>query len=446
MRPRPAIVVVLAATVVTGLLSVGAALDPSRPGPVPLAGEGAAHAWTLTGGEVVGSDVVVATGTAPSYLPGSRVLDPGLLAEPAVREAAVAEAARQRAWLAAGSLPGAGGRHESLVEAALLDLYVATHDPDGAVHAPYAAPTGAWRYVWPRDAAFVAVALARTGHADEAARVLEFFDGVEHDGGYHARYRADGSVPDDRGTQLDGAAWLLWASDEVVASTPPDGRTAVLERLEPVIGTSADMLLAATASPDRLPPASSDYWEVSETRLTLGIAAPVLTGLDALAALRSAQGRDDDADAAVLRHTQVRDAVVTAFGPRWPRHAGGRSQDAATAFTLPPFQAEPLPGAEAAWRLSTTGMTRPAGGLAPGQDWSEPRYSWTPQTLLYALAAAGLGERVEAEARLDWIAEHTTATGSVPEKVGPDGEGAQVSPLVWSSSLVVLTAHALERG
>ncbi|PWD51904.1 glycoside hydrolase family 15 [Serinibacter arcticus] len=430
----------------TAVLTAGASLGPAGAPSVVLASEGAVHTWTESDGEVSGAVVVVRPGTAPDLLPGSRVLAPGPEATDAERAAATAEAQRQRDWLAAGSVPGEGGPHADLGRDALLDLYTATHTPDGDVRAPFAAPTGAWRYVWPRDAAFAAVTLARTGHVADAVAVLGFFDDVEVTAeGFHARYRLDGTVPDDRGPQLDGAAWLLWASAETAALAPPSDVPAVLEDLAGITLASAGVLLGATDSPGHLPDVSSDYWELPETRLTLGTAAPVLTGLDALATLQQLAGRDGEATATRERLALVRDAVATAFGPTWPRHAGGRHQDAATALALPPFQDEALPGAETAWRLSARGMARPAGGLAPGEGWREPHYSWTPQTALYALTSATLGEDAAARERLDWLAAHTTLMGSVPEKVGPDGAGAQVAPLVWSSALVLLTLDELDR-
>ncbi|TGO05771.1 Glucoamylase [Serinibacter arcticus] len=429
-------------------LTAGASIAPSLRPPVALASEGLVHSWVLDedSGSAVGFAVAVPTGTSPDLLPGSHVLDPGADAAPAERRAALEAAERQRAWVAAGTVPGADGPHAPLARTALLDLHTATHSPDGEVQAPQAAPTGAWRYIWPRDAAFAAVALARTGHADDAVAVLSFFDGVEvTPQGYHARYRPDGSVAGDgRAPQLDGAGWLLWATAEVTAAAPPTEVEDVRRRLADVTAVAGDLLMTATSAPDRLPPPSSDYWELPETRLTLGTAMPVLTGLDALATLHEGAGRAAEGAAARTRLGEVRDAVVHVFGPTWPREAGGRHQDAALAMALPPFQDAALPGAEAAWRLSARGMARPAGGLAPGQEWGESDYSWTPQTALYALAAASLGDDAQAHDRLDWLASHTTLTGSIPEKVGPDGGSAQVAPLIWSTSLVLLTLAELD--
>ena len=435
-------------------LTAGASIAPTLRPPVPLASEGLVHTWVADDGAdaaagsepaVVGLALAVPTGTSPGLLPGSRVLDPGPEAPPAERRAAHEAAERQRAWVEAGTVPGADSPHAVLAQDALLDLYTATHTPDGQVQAPQAAPTGAWRYVWPRDAAFAAVALARTGHADDAVDVLSFFDDVEvTPEGYHARYRPDGSVAgDERSPQLDGAGWLLWATAEVAAAAGPRDAADVRRELARVSAVAGDLLMAATDSPDRLPPPSSDYWELRETRLTLGTAMPVLAGLDALATLHEGAGRVAEGAAVRTRETEVRDAVVHAFGPTWPREAGGRHQDAALAMALPPFQDDPLPGAEAAWRLSARGMARPAGGLAPGQEWGESDYSWTPQTALYALAAASIGDDAQAHDRLDWLAAHTTLTGSIPEKVGPDGGRAQVAPLIWSTSLALLTLAEL---
>ena len=131
----------------------------------------------------------------------------------------------QRDWLAAGRVPGPE-RYADMARQALLDLDTLTLD-NGAV---LAGPTAAWLYSWPRDASFVAVALARTGHTDDAATILGHLARVqEADGTFQARYLPDESgVPDDRGTQLDGGAWYLWAAAEwYAAADDDDARSSV---------------------------------------------------------------------------------------------------------------------------------------------------------------------------------------------------------------------------
>src|SRR5699024_7897319 len=74
-----------------------------------------------------------------------------------------------RARVGAEAAPGGAGSLASLAESAIQALWVLTEQPT----APVAAWTPHWRYVWRRDAAFCAVALARMGHAETALEVLE---------------------------------------------------------------------------------------------------------------------------------------------------------------------------------------------------------------------------------------------------------------------------------
>lgn len=394
-----------------------------------------------------------------AYLPGSRVL-----ASAGDDPAAVALAEEQRRWLESGTVPGQGTPYEDLVRGALLDLHVltgATFWEDGRTQAtaPGAAVAGwtdRWRYVWPRDASFVAVALARTGHTDDAVSVLSFLrDAQSADGAFQARYQPDGSgPPDGRGIQLDGMGWALWSVTSVLEEIEdPAQRSAAYETLRPLTDRSLDRVLGLTADAPHLPPPSADYWEVREDDLTLGTVAPLLAGLEHATTLYASH--DDARSAAALaRAGQVRTAVEDTFGPGYHRYAdgdgpmtallGGGGRDAATAMLLPPFVTEPPAGAEAAWLASVTEMARPAGGVAPGAGWKRDGISWTPETTLYALTAAETGRTEQAEQWLDWVAAHRTASGAIPEKVLAGGAPAAVAPLTWSSANVVLAVAALE--
>jgi len=417
----------------------------------------------------------LAPGAGATYLDGSRVLEPAALdpttlaggIDPADGEAnrlaqvagprlsattlldaarAEAAAAESRAWLASGVVPGADGSFAGLGEAALLDLRALTLDGGAAL----AAASPKWRYVWPRDASFVAAAFARTGHVDDALAVLGFLADVqEEDGSFHARYLPDGSgVPDDRGLQSDGVGWVLWAVDVVLEETPAAERREVAAELRPLVVAATDHALSLVGGDDPLPPASSDYWEVEPTSLTLGTAGPLLAGLEAAADVHASTGGWPRSVAAARAADRLRAAVEHEFGSQgYPRHVTGGARDASTAFVLPPFQPEPLAGADAAWRASVTEMLRPAGGLAPGAGWREDGISWTPQTTLYALAAASSDEpedRDDAQEWLRWVDEHRTASGAIPEKVLADGSPAAVAPLAWSSALVVLALVELD--
>ncbi|WP_235856987.1 glycoside hydrolase family 15 protein [Occultella glacieicola] len=391
-----------------------------------------------------GTVTTIPTDSDGAYLPGSRVLDPGPDATQADRDAARALAEQTWTWLDAGTVPGAGGPHEDLVTDALLDLHTLTLDGGAAV----AGYSSKWRYVWPRDASFVAAALTATGHHEDAVEVFEFLDGVQHpDGSFEARYLPDGSgPPDDRGLQTDGTGWVLWALAHVADTLGPGPERAdLLRAFTPMIERSTGYLQAQVANPRSLPAPSADYWEHREQALTLGTAGPVLAGLEAAEHLLDLLGRDDDAALAGADADRLHGAVLANFGQTgYGRYAGRSARDAATAFVLPPFQPEGLAGAAAAWEASIAEMIRPAGGLAPGGSWPETSISWTPQTSLYAWSAAANGQPERAVEWLDWIAEHRTPLGAIPEKVGPDGSPAGVAPLMWSAAVVILTAAELE--
>lgn len=341
--------------------------------------------------------------------------------------------ARQDAWLAAGLVPG-GEVYRALAERALRDLDLLV-GPDGAV---LAAAEPGWDYVWPRDASFVAVALARTGHPADALAVLEHLarlHATSPDGVFEARYLPDGSgaVPDGRARQLDGCGWVGWAAGEWFAVT---GDLDGAERLAPMLrGCLA--AVDAEIGPDGLPGPWSDYWEVAERVPTLGTVAALLTGSRAVVPLARALG--DDALAARAEALAVRLAEgVARFAPEYPRHLGGSARDTAVAFLMPPFAA-PDQEVARAWADAQVGMRRPAGGLAPGEAWRADGVSWTPTTAVFALTAAASGERDTALAWLEWLAGHTTVRGSLPEKVLGTGEPASVAPLAWTAALVLLT-------
>ena len=306
--------------------------------------------------------------------------------------------------------------------------------PQGAV---VAAPVSIWRYVWPRDAAFAAAALSAVNLTGEALGVLGNLASWQRaDGGFEARYTSSGRVPDHRPAQADGAGWFLWAAGRLLA----DGVSAadLRDRLGAPLARAASRLLEITDTPSYLPAASPDYWEVAETVLTLGTAAPVLLGLEAATALtRAGIDLGGPAQALAERVAAVRSAMERNFAPAWGRHLRRDDVDATIALVLPPFT-QPLTGARAVRQTATERMRRPAGGLAPGAGWRDDGVSWTPETALMAWSALSLGMEEEGTRLLAWLEAHRTAAGALPEKVLADGAPAGPAPLAWTCALILL--------
>lgn len=444
---------------------------------------------------------VVPPGHAVTYVPGTRVpaadwagtwQDAPVLAD---GDRLVLESAAS-ARVSGARLPE--GRWADLARQALADLVSMTGPelvsagapseprvsqvaryPAGAV---VAGPVTIWRYVWPRDSAFAAVAYAAVGLVEEAVAVLEQLARWQgQDGSFEARFTADGAAPDGRSAQDDGPGWVAWAVGRVLAaaqdaeqatedspavwpaqSTEPDGgggtpsatarvagsAESVRHRLIPVLARSAAYLLTLTDTEDGLPLAGPDYWEVAEDTVTLGLAAPVLLGLEAVASVAGSgsdhlDGLDPTTVTAVReRVPRLRSAIEDGFAPGWGRHLGGDDVDAAIALVLPPFTAE-FPGAQQVREGAVEAMVRLGGGVAPGSGWRDDGVSWTPETALLAWSAVALGRWEEAERLLGWLEEHRTACGSLPEKVLADGSAAGPAPLAWTAALVLLSLAQL---
>jgi hypothetical protein len=379
---------------------------------------------------------LVEVAASDALVPGSRVL--GGMPD------SLGLAREQAAWIAAGTVPQVSGLGTDMVATALLDLHVLSR-PYGV---PVAGWSSQWRYFWPRDAALVASALARTGHTADAERILEFMQRVQPESGlFQARYLPDGSgVPDARGVELDGLGWALWATGQLAAELPKKDRIAMVQRYRRLLDQSTKAVLVLIDNPSSLPPPSADYWEVRETKPTLATAAVLCAGLETGAELYRTLGDVQAADNAAAGAHRLRAAIKATFGRNgYPRRVGGRadSVDLGVDFLLPPLSSSVDQAVVGAWEQAPVVMSRPGGGLAPGGSWRRDGVSWTNVTASRAMTAAFLGNRDEAMAWLRWLDQHRTAAGSLPEKVLPDGRPASVSPLAWTAAAVVITAAEL---
>lgn len=349
-------------------------------------------------------------------------------------------------WLNAGQVPGRTPAQREMAARALLDLRLLTA-PNGANTASW---FGQWNYVWPRDAAFTAAAFTMTGHSTDAARILRFLARVQSgDGLWAARYNADGSaVNDGRRIQLDGLGWVLWAAWLLHTSGGPDTRD--LPDLWAMVRRAADKV-ARSLDPDGLPPRSSDYFErdpgteQDPRRPTLGVVAPLLAGMRAAAALADNRGADTLAHRWRSAADRLSDAVERFFKPYGYPRSPVRSGylDASATFLAPPFAA-PDHSVDAAVQTAAQRLRLPNGGVLPGEHWQGGRNeAWTPETAMFALAAAAGGRTAEATAWLDWLHDNRTSLGVLPEKVAERGPSS-VAPLGWTSSLTILALTSLD--
>ncbi|TNY38723.1 glycoside hydrolase family 15 [Thermomonospora catenispora] len=359
----------------------------------------------------------------------------------------VADSVRSdRAWLARGRVPGGDTVYRDMAVRALLDLRLLTR-PNGATTASWYRQ---WNYVWPRDAAFTVAAFTVADHPEEARRVLRFLARVQSPSGlWAARYTPQGApVVDGRKPQLDSPGWVLWASWFFQTHDPEEA--AELPELWTMVRRAADRL-AGSLDAAGLPPPSSDYFERDPAREedprrpTLGVVGPVLTGLRAAADLAARSGHRAEAARWGRAADRLAAAVSRTFAPLgYPRSpVEGGLMDTSVTFLGPPF-APPDPRVTTAVLTAADRLRLPNGGVLPGERWSgNPTVAWTPEMALFALNAVSSGRIEDALTRLDWLNEHRTELGVLPEKVDAQGRPAAVAPLGWTASTVLLTLSAL---
>jgi MYXO-CTERM domain-containing protein len=215
------------------------------------------------------------------------VLDPGADAQAAVDvvrsfvgsktadQLLSSEVSGWQSWLAAA--PTGASALESSVFAesqAMLRMgqVSASDGSDGQILAAIA--PGQWNIAWVRDMAYSTVALARTGHAAEAKRAIQFqMNGTV--GGYQSyvgspyqisvvRYYGDGTEwsdtnQDGPNVEFDGFGLFLWELDTYLAQTSD---TASLATWWPTVKSKVADVLVSLQETDGLIAPDSSIWEV----------------------------------------------------------------------------------------------------------------------------------------------------------------------------------------
>jgi glucoamylase len=292
----------------------------------------------------------------------------------------------------------------------LLVLRALTDRRTGAVAA---GARDGWAYIWPRDAAAVALALQASGYRPEARRVARFL--LHLDLAAAARFDADGAPVPERAAQGDATGWVAVAARAV--GFAPAAKATTLHRpswrnradyQEGAPGTYLANAIAAAPLPADGP----------ETRLYGGKSARRQGGLGVLAEFGGDRGL-------------VRSAGEPASG-----------LDSAAAWAVQPF---PQPALFPSVRetLMHLAAQRTRFGLTPGEGWphADP---WTAPTAWTAWSLATLNERHQALRLLTALRRATTPAGALPERVDTrTGIPRSTTPLAWSHAFTALAIREL---
>ncbi len=297
-----------------------------------------------------------------------------------------------RHWISRSRPLGAGAAAwaRRMYRRSLLTLRALSDRRTGAVAA---GARDGWAYVWPRDAAAAALALAASGYRPEARRSARFLLGLDLGGA--ARFDGKGVPVAGREAQGDASGWVAVAAR--AAGLPPP-RAPLPWRNRP------------------------DYQERDPgTYLGNAIASTPVDG----------------PQSGLWLHFE-------AHRPGLVRRGGdaGSGLDSAAAWAVRPFAMPALyPAARRTLLRLLRGRSR--FGLTPSQGWpgADP---WTAPTAWSAWSLAALGERRQALRLITALRRAATPAGALPERVGArTGVPRSTTPLAWSHAFAILALRQL---
>ncbi|HUH03229.1 MAG TPA: glycoside hydrolase family 15 protein [Kofleriaceae bacterium] len=204
-----------------------------------------------------------------------------------------------------------------------------------------ALPPGGWHTGWVRDAVYAIVAMARTGHYQEAKWALNFFLDAEagkyksylNDVDYRittVRYFGNGEEEADysghptRNIEIDGWGLFLWAARTYVDASGDvawlSEQTQYGETVYDVIRDEVAEALAANMEPSGMAIADASIWEVhwGNRQHFLYTTASAARGFCDMAALSRRLGEDSDR----ARYAKISEDAVTAMRTHFVDQSG----------------------------------------------------------------------------------------------------------------------------
>lgn len=336
-----------------------------------------------------------------------------------------------------------------------------------------------YTYVWPRDGAFVSLALNHAGQSEVVRRFINFCAQVQPDEGYLLhKYNPDGSA---------GSSWHPWyANGESVLPIQGDETALPLVALwhhfehsqdfeflhdmfQRFVKKAADFLLLYRETETGLPLSSYDLWEEKRGIFTY-TAAATCAGLRAAANIAAALGHYRHADkyseaygrmaAAIIFH--LYDEETKCFLKKIQRENGKTTERDATPDAsistiwmfgiLPPDDPRVVStikrlretltvhtdiGGIARYVKDVYQSVTPPSAQVPGNPWIITTL-WLAQ---WEIAVAKTAKDLESPHKaLQWALDRASKTSIFPEQMHPfSGAPLSVAPLTWSHAVYVDT-------
>ncbi|MEK9152286.1 MAG: glycoside hydrolase family 15 protein, partial [Patescibacteria group bacterium] len=342
-----------------------------------------------------------------------------------------------------------------------------------------------YSYMWPRDGAFVALALDKSGYFESTHQFFDFCNEVIMPEGYMMhKYLCDRSL---------GSSWHPWVGEEGHAHLPiQEDETALvlfalwnhydkkrdLEFVESIynsfIKKAADFLVGYRHDATGLPRPSYDLWEEHRGIFTFTCSA-VYGGLTAAAQFAKLLGKTREAHrysqaaeevkAGILEHLWNAEKGYFYKRVRWSDSGEKKTDavvDASAAYAIFRFGVLPPddPKVESAmkimkerlaWQSGIGGFARYEGDkyyrvsdAGPGNPWIICTLWYADWLIAKAKKEADFKEIIDV---LRWVRARAGDSGILSEQFHPEtGEPKSVAPLTWSHAAYVLTViEYLER-
>ncbi len=332
-----------------------------------------------------------------------------------------------------------------------------------------------YSYVWPRDAAYIALALSRASHKSVAKRLFGFCnDVITSDGYLMHKYLPDKSL---------GSSWHPWIRGEVLQIPIQEDETALiiyalnehyamhkdLELVESLytslVEKAAHFMVEYRDHETGLPFASYDLWEEKRGTSTYTSAA-VYAALNAAADLSVVVGKPANERLYREAAAEIREGILKhlwdekeGFFIKMTNQVDGTiirdtTLDVSSAYGIFSFGILPPDDSRLvrAWEITARRLSHgiEVGGLARyegDQYYRAERESagnpWILTTLWYAeyLIAKANTEADLGRVReiFSWVVKHAEESGVLPEQLDPkSGEPLSATPLAWSHAAYVV--------
>ncbi len=333
-----------------------------------------------------------------------------------------------------------------------------------------------YEYVWPRDAAYTAVSLAKAGDFNSAKKFFDFAkDTLTPEGYFMHKYRPDKSL---------GASWHPWVRGKVAQFPIQEDETAIviwalweyyrlshnLEFVEsvfnPLVKKAADFMASYTDDKTGLPKASYDLWE-QVYGISTYTASSVYGALVAASKFARLLGKKDPETKYLAAAERIKKAIIKYLYDKdggyfyklidstGVKPAVDATIDFSSVFGVYKFEVLPIDDLRLKSALeksiNSLGVKSDVGGVArylgdayhatggnfPGNPWIITTM-WLAQYYIQIAKKESDFEKVIEV--INWAVKRAGPSGILPEQVHPEtGEHLSASPLTWSHAEYVTT-------